>query len=309
VSLALTDEQQQMVDVARSFFGQVPPGAAVGSLEQDEGDYDPSLWAAMADQLGVQGVHIPEAYGGSGLGLLEAGLILQESGRTLVRAPLLETIVAAACLLLVPDPAAHAEFLPLIAAGRLRANLIDPHADAVSFTAERSGSAWLLAGSAARVPWGTQTDLFLVVARTARGHCLFAVPAADGVEVVRQPALDPTRPLAVVRLDSAAGRLVGEEGAIEPLRERFLDIAAALLAAESVGGADGCLTLAVDYAKVRTQFGVPIGSFQAIKHKCADSLLAVEGARAAAYHALTAIANQDDDARLRASKLLYQHTS
>jgi alkylation response protein AidB-like acyl-CoA dehydrogenase len=301
VSLILSDEQQQMLDLARSFFAQDPPAAGLPGFAEDQHGYDQSAWAAMADQLGVQGILIPEDYGGSGLGLLEAGLVVQESGRSLLRAPLLQTVTAAACLLLVPDPAAHAEFLPLIAAGQLRASLIDPQVGLVLATPTGPVTGWLLEGSAAHVPWGDQTDLFLVMAQTPDGDGLFVVRAGDGVAATAQPGLDPTRPLATVRLAGAPGRLVGEAGAIGRLRERCVDVAVALLAAESVGCADGCLALAVDYAKSRVQFGVPIGSFQAIKHKCADALLAVEAARAASYYALTAVTDDAADASLSAS--------
>jgi alkylation response protein AidB-like acyl-CoA dehydrogenase len=303
VRLTLTDEQMELVAVARSFFDRWSPESQVRRLTDDDRGYDPAVWRAMAQQIGVQGLAVPEAYGGSGYTLLETGLVLQEGGRSLLCAPLLATVLSAACLQLVPDAGAHADLLTGIAAGETRATMVLAHdlGGWPPITARQHGGSWRLAGTAAEVLDGAQAELVLVVAQTDRGPALFAVTDLDLVTVAAQATVDPTRRLATLTFAESPARIVGAPGDVQPQQERFIDIAAAMLAAESVGGAERCLELAVGYAKTRHQFGVPIGSFQAIKHKCADLLLATEGARAAAYYALWAVARDVPDAAQSAS--------
>jgi alkylation response protein AidB-like acyl-CoA dehydrogenase len=295
---ALSDEQVELGRVARSFFTARSPETEVRRLAADAVGYDRTVWAAMAEQLGVQGLAIPEAYGGSGYSLVEIGLVLQESGRSLLCAPLLPTVLAAACLLRVPDAPAHRDLLPAIASGEVRSTITLPHVigAAPSITAARTGGSWRLTGVAEQVLGGSQAELVLAVARTDGGPALFAITDLDRVEATVLPGLDPTRRLATLRLAETGARMIGTPAGLAPQLGGFTDLGAAMLAAESVGGAVRCLELAVEYAKVREQFGVPIGSFQAIKHKCADVLLAVEAARAAAENALWAVAANSPDA-------------
>jgi alkylation response protein AidB-like acyl-CoA dehydrogenase len=295
---ALSDEQVELGRVARSFFTARSPEIEVRRLAVDMVGYDRAVWAAMAEQIGIQGMAIPEAYGGSGYSLVEIGLVLQESGRSLLCAPLLPTVLAAACLLRLPDGDAHRDLLPAIANGQVRATIAVPHVigAAPSITAGRTGGSWRLTGVAEQVLNGSQAELVLVVARTDRGPALFAIIGLDQVEVTVLSGLDPTRRLATLVFAETEARIIGTPDDLSQQVGGFTDLAAAMMAAESVGGAVRCLELGVEYAKVREQFGVPIGSFQAIKHKCADVLLAVEAARAAAENALWAVAGDSPDA-------------
>jgi alkylation response protein AidB-like acyl-CoA dehydrogenase len=195
-------------------------------------------------------------------------------------------------LLLSGDAAAQRAHLPGIAAGETTATLALAEANGrwdtagVEATALREGAAWRLHGTKLYVLDGHTADVVLVAARTPAGVSLFSL-AGDSAGLVRKPlaTLDPTRKQARLDLDGAPATLVGAEGDGERVLPALLDLAAVALAAEQVGGAQRCLDMAVAYAKERVQFGRPIGSFQAIKHKCADVLLEVESARSAACYA------------------------
>ena len=294
MALTFTEEQEQLRTTLRRFLADKAPSAEVRrAMDSDEG-YDPRLWRQMADQLGLHGLALPEVYGGSGGGPVELGIVLEELGRVLLPSPYFATVaLAGQALAASNDEAAQARWLPAIADGSTTATLA---------LAEESGS-WRLedvestatdttvSGTKMFVVDGHTADLILVVARTGTGPALFAVDGdAPGVTRTRLETLDPTRRLARVDLDAAPARRVGPEGDASAYLRTVLDLVAVALAAEQVGGAQACLDAAVEYAKVRVQFGRPIGSFQAVKHKCADLLVQVEGARSAAYHATTVAA-------------------
>jgi alkylation response protein AidB-like acyl-CoA dehydrogenase len=224
-------------------------------------------------------------------------------GRALLPAPFFATAVLAAnALLLSGDDAAGKEFLPGIAAGATIATLAFAGDDGrwsdlgAGVRATTAGDGHALAGVTSFVLDGLVADLLLVVATTDAGPSLFAV-AGDAAGLARTPlfTMDQTRKLARVELDATPGRLVGTEGDAASVVERTLQLAAVGLAHEQVGGAQRCLEMATQYAKDRIQFGRPIGSFQAVKHKCADMLVHVELARSAAYYAAWCAATQDDD--------------
>ncbi|MEV4840085.1 acyl-CoA dehydrogenase family protein [Nonomuraea sp. NPDC049486] len=292
----LAEEHEDFRESVRSFVEHVSPETQVRRLMEDERGYDPLVWRQMAEQLGLQGLALPERFGGSGATFLELGVVLEEMGRAVMCAPFFSTVVLAAnALLHSGDEQAKDDFLPGIAAGETIAT--------VALT-ERSGSwwgedvearaavedgIWRLTGVKSFVLDGHVADLLLVFARTGAGLSLFAVfGEAAGVTRKPLPTMDQTRRQAVLEFDRSPARLIGPEGGAGPVLERVLDLAAAGLAAEQVGGAQRCLEMAVEYAKVRSQFGRLIGSFQAIKHKCADMLMAVETARSAAHYAMYA---------------------
>ena len=242
---ALSDEQVELGRVARSFFTARSPEIEVRRLAVDMVGYDRAVWAAMAEQIGIQGLAIPEAYGGSGYSLVEIGLVLQESGRSLLCAPLLPTVLAAACLLRLPDGDAHRDLLPAIANGQVRATIAVPHVigAAPSITAGRTGGSWRLTGVAEQVLNGSQAELVLVVARTDRGPALFAIIGLDQVEVTVLSGLDPTRRLATLVFAETEARIIGTPDDLSQQVGGFTDLAAAMMAAESVGGAVRCLEL------------------------------------------------------------------
>jgi alkylation response protein AidB-like acyl-CoA dehydrogenase len=175
-------------------------------------------------------------------------------------------------------------------------------AEGITLAATPSGDGWTLNGHKSFVIDGHLADLVLVVGRTPAGLSLFGVKGdADGLTRTPLATMDQTRKQARIEFAGTPGRLLGEEGGAGPALSRTLDLAAVALAAEQVGGAQRCLDMAVDYAKTRIQFGRPIGSFQAIKHKCADMLLEVESAKSAAYYAGWAAAEDSEELPVVAS--------
>ncbi|GAA2589720.1 acyl-CoA dehydrogenase family protein [Actinomadura fulvescens] len=297
--LVVTEEQEELRGALRRFFADKSPGTEVRRLMGTTTGYDPAVWAQMAGQLGLQGLTVPEEYDGSGFGVRELAIVLEEMGRALVCAPYFATVVLAATALQASgDEAARRDLLPGIAAGTTIATLAWTEDDrwdpgSIAMTARRSDDGWLLDGTKTYVLDGHVADLVLVAARTPGGLSLFAVDGAAPAGLTRTPlpVLDQTRKLA--RLDFAAvpARLIGAEGGAGPVLAHTLDIAAVGLAAEQLGGARLCLDTTVEYAKVRHQFGRPIGGFQAIKHRCADLFVQVESARSAV---LQAAATADD---------------
>ena len=317
MEFAFTDEQCELAGVVRSFLTRHAGEQDVRKLMETELGFDPGVWRQLATDIGVQGLAIPERYGGAGAGFVELGVVLKEAGRALFVAPLFSTAVLAVhTLLLSGDEAACARYLPRIAAGDMVATLaVDepfagpddgPVSDAagsapVGMAASRRGESWSLSGVKTRVIDGLLADLIIVAARTEAGLSLFTVDA-DTPGLLREPltALDPTRKLARLSFDQVEARLLGE-GAGRPVLDAVLDLAAVGLAAEQVGGAQRCLELSVEHAKERIQFGRPIGTFQSIKHLCADMLLEVERAEAAVDYTLWAAAERTDDFPVLAS--------
>ncbi|MFI6620759.1 acyl-CoA dehydrogenase family protein [Streptomyces sp. NPDC050528] len=292
--MTFTEEQQQLRTTLRRFLAEKAPSAAVRrAMDSDEG-HDPRLWRQMADQLGLHGLALPEAYGGFGGGPVELGIVLEELGRVLLPSPYFATVaLAGQALAASNDEAAKARWLPAIADGSTTATLALAEASGSwrPEDIETSAGNGTVSGTKMFVVDGHTADLILVVARTDTGPALFAVDGdAPGVTRTRLETLDPTRRLARVDLDGAPARRIGSDDDASVHLRTVLDLVAVALAAEQVGGAQACLDAAVEYAKVRVQFGRPIGSFQAIKHKCADLLVQVEGARSAAYHATTVAA-------------------
>ena len=303
MSMTFSAEQDELRSSVRRFLEQKSPSAEVRRLMETEEGYDPAVWSQMASQLGLQGLALPEEHGGSGYGFIEQIAVLEEMGRALLCAPYFSTVVLAATALLESgDEAAQKDLLPGIADGSTIATLAwveDPSSwdtSAISATARRNGDGYAIDGTKTLVLDGHIANLLLVVAQTDGGPSLFAVEAdASGLSRRSLETLDMTRKLASLELAGTPARLIAEEGAATRILERTLQHAVVALSAEQVGGAQKCLEMSVDYAKLRVQFGRPIGSFQAIKHKCADMLLEVESAKSAAYYAAWAIADGTDE--------------
>ncbi|RAY15594.1 acyl-CoA dehydrogenase [Actinomadura craniellae] len=294
MSLAVTAEQEDLRAAVGRFLDSRAPLSRTRELMERPVPHDPETWRALAVELGVQGIGVPEEHGGSGIDVQALAHVFEETGRVLLPGPLLATLGLAVPLLLASgDSAAQARYLPGIAAGETVATVgwLAPGAawDTVGGAATavpRPRSGWALDGRVALVLDGLAADLCLVVADTPAGPSVFAVDTTGpGVDRHRVRALDPTRGLAEFVLDGAPGSRVGEEGAGSALLAAARDQACVLLAAEMVGAAQACLDMAVAYARQREQFGRPIGSFQAIKHKCAEVLVEIEGARSCARYA------------------------
>ncbi len=288
------DEHQELRRTVRRFLETASAGAEVRRAMETESGYDPEVWRRLAGELGLVGLIVPERHGGSGAGTPELVVVMEEMGRALLCAPFLSSaVLAAAALLESGDEDACAELLPGIADGSVVATLALAEGDgdirdlsSVRAKARPGAGGYRLYGSKTWVSDGHTADLLLVAARTDAGLSLFAVGgAAEGLARRELPALDPTRRLARLELEGAPGRLIGADGGAAPGLDRALDLAAVALAAEQTGGAQRCLDLSVEYAGTRVQFGRPIGSFQAIKHKCAQMLLEVEAAKAVVEYA------------------------
>ncbi|MFG2969500.1 acyl-CoA dehydrogenase family protein [Streptomyces sp. NPDC048288] len=305
---AFTEEHEQLRATLRRFLADKAPSEAVRRSMESADGHDPLLWRRMADELGLLGLALPEEYGGFGGGPVELGLVLEELGRTLLPSPYFATVaLAGQALAASGDETAKAHWLPAVADGSLTGTLAlaeesgswhaeDVRAEAVPDSDSDSngdGAGHRVSGTKMFVVDGHSADLVLVVARAAGGPRLFAVEGtAPGVTRTRLETLDPTRRLARIDLDGAPALPVGPAGpAATAYLRRVTDLALVALAAEQAGGAQACLDAAVAYAKVRVQFGRPIGSFQAVKHKCADTLVKVEAARSAVYHALSVAAD------------------
>ena len=303
MNFAFTEEQDELRRTVRSFLDAKSPESAVREQMETEDGFDRAVWTQMAEQMGLQGMHIPEEFGGSGFSYVELGIVLEEMGRALLCAPFFSTVVLAAnALLLCGDEAAQRDYLPGIASGETIATLAftEPSGrwdeSGIEMTATAAGDGHTLTGTKMFVIDGHTADLVLVLARTDAGISLFAVEG-DAAGLTRTPlaTMDQTRKQARLEFADTPARLIESEGIGWDFVARVLDLAAVGLAAEQVGGAQKVLEMAVEYAKVRVQFGRPIGSFQAIKHKCADMLLEVESSKSAAYYGMWCAAEMNDE--------------
>ncbi|MQA84516.1 MAG: acyl-CoA dehydrogenase [Streptosporangiales bacterium] len=309
MELVFTEEQEELRRTLRDFCADKAPSSEVRRLMEATEGYDPAVWSQMADQLGLQSLAIPEQYGGAGFGFVELAIVLEEMGAALLPSPYFASaVLAATALLTCSDEAAKKDLLPGIAAGTTIGTLAFTEengrwdADGIGLAARRGDGGWVLDGTKMFVLDGHVADLVLVVARTAAGLSLFAVEGgAAGLTRTPLPTLDQTRKLARLDFAGVPARLVGADGEGGAILAGTLDRAAVALAAEQLGGAQRVLDMSVEYAKVRYQFGRPIGSFQAIKHKCADMLVEVESARSAVYYAAWAVAEDSSELPVVAS--------
>jgi alkylation response protein AidB-like acyl-CoA dehydrogenase len=255
---------------------------------------DADLWSEMNAALGIHSLAIPERFGGDGAGLPVMAVVFEELARAAAPVPYFSSFVASQALLLSGDDEQCQRLLPRFAEGAGRPAIAIAERDgswdaALISTKARSGDdgTWWLTGVKNWVIDGLGAEVILVLARTTAGPTLFVLDSiSDGVSIEPMRVLDETRPLATLTLDNTPAELVGREGAGGQLLSRLLDVATLALSAEQVGIAARCLEISVEYAKVRTQFGRQIGSFQAVKHLCAEMLAQVEMARAATEDAM-----------------------
>jgi alkylation response protein AidB-like acyl-CoA dehydrogenase len=292
---AFTEEQDELRATARAFLAERSSSERVRAAVESETGFDAETWKRIGGELGWTAVAIPEEHGGLGLGAVELCALLEPMGEALLCAPFFASVCLGAQAILEAGSAAQKdEWLPAIAAGERIATLAfaGPDGTEPAIEARANGGDSLLSGTAAQVIDGTSADVLVVVAREAAGGALalFVVPGdAAGLERRALPTLDRTRRLASLALRDvrvpASARLGGPDARCADALERTLDRARIALAAEQVGGAQRCLDLAVAYAKERVQFGRPIGSFQAIKHRLAELMVRVETARSAAWWA------------------------
>jgi len=303
VNFAFSEEQEELRKTVRGFLESKSSETEVRRLMETESGYDDAVWKQMGEQMGLQGLAIPEEYGGSGYTYVELVVVLEEMGRRLLAAPYFSTVVLAAnAILHSGDDQAKKDLLPGIASGETIATVAFTEENGrwdeagITMTATASGEGYTLDGVKSFVLDGHTASLVVVAARTDAGVSLFSVTGdASGLTRTALPTMDQTRKQAKLEFSGTPATLLGTDGGGWATLERMLDLAAVGLAAEQVGGAQLCLEMAVQYAKDRVQFGRPIGSFQAIKHKCADMLLEVESAKSAAYYAAWCAAELNDE--------------
>ncbi|MBW0018332.1 MAG: acyl-CoA/acyl-ACP dehydrogenase [Mycobacterium sp.] len=296
-----TSEADDLRSVVRDYLAATSPSETVRKLMATDTGYDESSWRQMAGELGLHGIAVPERWGGAGAGVAELAVVFEEMGRALLCSPFFATVaLATQAVLASGDDAAMEHFVPGFIDGSTTATLIlngrldawDPAA--VTLTADRDGVGHRIHGTAPLVIDGHTADVVLAAAITDAGISLFAVHAgSEGIRRTPLAGLDRTRKVARVEFDGAEAELIGTDGGAANFLARTSDLALIALTAEQLGAAQRCLDMAVDYAKNRIQFGRPIGSFQAIKHRCADMLIQVEGARSAVSHAAD-VAGADD---------------
>ncbi|SHN18755.1 acyl-CoA dehydrogenase family protein [Cryptosporangium aurantiacum] len=296
----LTAEQRELRTVVRGLLEKESPEATVRAVMATDTGFDPELLAGLAG-MGLPGLAVPEEQGGAGAGWVEQGVVFEELGRALACVPYLSTVgLAIPALLAAGDRSAIDRWLPGLASGERTATVALPEQAArwttggEALTATGAGPEWEVTGVAAHVLDGATAHLLLVVAVTDGGPTLFAVdPAHPGVQRTATTTSDHTRRFAHLEFRGAPAVPVGTVGAAGGVVGLALAHGRVALACEQVGGAARVLELAVEHARTRVQFARPIGSFQAVKHRCADMLVAVETARSAAWAAVRAVGTEE----------------
>ncbi len=305
MDFAFNEEQEEFRSSLRRFLSERAPLEKVRQWVDSDLGYDEAVWGQLSEQLGLPSLHIPEEYGGAGYSLLEAAVAMEELGRALTPVPYFASAAASYAVLLLGTEQQKKELLPGIASGETVGTLAlsEPgqRSGSVTARAHSKGSDVVLTGTKTAVMAGHRADLLVVAAlREGAGSPqdmgLFLVQGdAEGVTRTRVEALDLTRPMATVQLDGAVATPLGDGSGDLAAVGRLLDTGRAMLACEMVGGTEQCLQMSVEYAKDRLQFNRPIGSFQAIKHKCADMAVELDAARSAAYFAAFAAAESSDE--------------
>ena len=301
MNFGFSEDQELLRDTARKFLDSECPTTFVRKMMADETAHSTELWKKIA-QLGWLGIIVPEEYGGSGGNFLDLVVILEEMGKSLLPGPFFATVLLGSTAVLAGGSAAQkAALLPTVAAGNLLLTLAvaEPSgrydAAGVTLAATSKGSDFVLSGEKLFVQDAHVADQLVVAARTSQGSSpqegitLFLVDAkAPGVRISQLKTVDMTRRQCHVAFQDVAvagSQVLGEVGKGWPIVRRVLDQAMAGLCVEIVGTAQKALDIAVAYAKERVQFGKPIGSFQAVKHKCVDMMVQVENARSLTYYA------------------------
>jgi len=291
LDFALNDDQEALRDGARDVLDGLASSAQVRAVVNAGGGWDSVLWAAMVEQ-GWPGVAVPDSLGGLGLGAVEVAVLLEEVGRHAAPTPFATTVLALDAL----TAAGETDRVEDLLQGDVLAGVAwSRRGDAVR--AETDGSHWRLHGRPDPVLYAPSALVAIVVADTGDGPGLFSADLDPERPARAEPAMDRTRELGWLRFDDTAATRLGGADAVE----RLLNRGATYAAAEMLGGADRALTMAVEYAKERVQFGRPIGSFQAVKHRCADMLVDVEGMRSSVYWASWCISADHPDASVAAS--------
>lgn len=302
-----TSEREELAHAVRAVCERLAPEERIREVAYESGrkdqGFDAKLWAVLCQQVGITAIALPEMYGGAGLGASALGVVAHQLGRALAPVPLLASAVLATGLLVESD--APAQWFERLIDGERTATAVLTESGgmwdsrSVALQARRSGSAWRLAGAARHVLHGAAADFFVVVARADKDRALFVIErGAPGVRVTAERVLDGTRPMASIQFEDAEAERVSTPGETDELVDRVVNRTVSILAAEQVGALERVLEIATEYARTRQQFGRAIGSFQAIKHRCADMLVSLEMAKSASLAALD-VSDGTADAELR----------
>jgi alkylation response protein AidB-like acyl-CoA dehydrogenase len=317
MDIGFSEEQELLRDTARKFLDSECTTKFVRAMMATEAAVTADFWRQLAEN-GWLGIAYPEEDGGSGLGLVDLVVLMEEVGRAVMPGPFPATVLlGGAAIAEAGSPAQRREWLPRIAAGEAKATLavIEPNArwDAVGITAtaREARGGFALSGTKMFVPDAHLADVLVVAARSRDGSTmedgvsLFLVPkGAAGLDIRLLPSVDETRKVCEVRLDNVAlpaSALLGELHQGWPPLARVMDHAAVALSAEMCGAAQRVLDITVEYAKLRVAFGKPIGSYQGVKHKCADMLVEIENAKSLTYYAAWAVDQGDPEAAMAVS--------
>ena len=317
MDIGFSEEQELLRDTARKFLDAQCPTKFVREMMATEAAVTEAFWRQLAEN-GWLGITYAEEDGGAGLGLLDLVVLMEELGRAVMPGPFPATVLLGGAVIAeAGSPAQRQEWLPRIASGEAKATLAvtepNPRWDAAGITAaarEARGD-FVLSGSKIFVPDAHLADVLVVAARSRDGSAmedgvsLFLVPnGAAGLDIRRLPSIDETRKLCEVRLDSVSVPVSSLLGALHqgwPPLARVIDKAAVALSAEMCGAAQRVLDLTVDYAKLREAFGKSIGSYQGVKHKCAEMLVEIENAKSLTYYAAWAVDEGDPEAEMAVS--------
>ena len=307
MDFGFSEEQEMLRDAAKRFLADNCPTKFVRQMMADATGHDQAFWKKIVE-LGWPGLLVPENYGGQGGAFLDMTVVIEEAGKALVPGPFFT-----AALLGVPlvveggSEAQKKDLLPRMAKGEFIGTLALAEAagrfdaDGVQMKATKSGSDYTISGEKFFVPDAHVANGMAVAVRTSgsgeKGITLVLVPTnAAGVTITQLKTVDKTRRLCHVKFDNVkASGILGKPDEGWPILSRVLNIATAALATEMVGTAQKALDMAVDYAKTRVQFGKPIGSFQAVKHKCVDMMVLVENARSLVYYACWTVDTNNDE--------------
>lgn len=311
MDFGFSEEQELLRQSAVDFLTKECPSTYVRQMMEDERGYSDELWKKMAE-LGWMGLMYPEEFGGAGLSVVDLVVILEEMGRVAMPGPFFSTVcLGGLAILEAGNQEQKQKYLPGIATGATKATLAVLEENArwddkgIALLARKGKKGYSLSGVKLFVPDALVADLIVCVGRTSDGPALFVVDSKQaGVTVTPLKTMDQTRKLCEVRFDKtpvSAENVLGAPGKGWETLSRILDRSKVALCAEMCGGAQKVLDMSVEYAKVREQFGRPIGSFQAIQHKCANMLVQVESAKSATYYAAWAVANDAPEAPLAAA--------
>jgi alkylation response protein AidB-like acyl-CoA dehydrogenase len=314
LDFGFNEEQEMLRQSARAMLEKECPSALVRRLMEDERGYEPNLWKKMAE-LGWTGLILPAEFGGAGLTYVDLVLVMEEMGRVLLPSPFIWTMMVAEAIKHGGSSAQKKNLLPKIAAGDLIATPavletsgVYPPAG-ITLAARPTAGGFTLDGSKLFVNDAHIADCLLVAARSggtgAEGLTIFLIERdRPGISISRLKTMDETRKLGEVRFDAVAASaadVVGEVGKGWEVLSAMGNAGRVMLSAEMMGAAQKVLEMSVEYAKVRVQFGRPIGSFQAVQHKCANMMIDVEGAKSAAYYAAWAVSNGVPEAPVAAA--------